>query len=129
MNAAPCGARQRRERGTAYSVTKRDGQVVEFDIQKICKAITKAFDAVENSITPSTIDLLALKVTADFEPKIRDGRVPVEDIQDSVENVLSEAGLRRRGQVLHFVPQAAEKMRSMKSTILTTRSWWTTTCT
>ena len=36
--------------------------------------------------------MLALRVTADFEPKIRDGRIAVEDIQDSVEKVLSEAG-------------------------------------
>ena len=52
-----------------YSVTKRDGQVVEFDIQKICKAITKAFDAVEKQYHPSTIDLLALKVTRTLSPR------------------------------------------------------------
>ena len=101
-----------------YSVTKRDGQVVEFDIQKICKAITKAFDAVEKQYHPSTIDLLALKVTADFEPKIRDGRVPVEDIQDSVENVLSEAGYADVAKCYILYRKQREKMRSMKSTIL-----------
>lgn len=38
------------------------------------------------------IDLLALRVTADFQNKIQDGKVTVEDIQDSVENVLIQAG-------------------------------------
>lgn len=36
--------------------------------------------------------MLALRVTAGFEPKIRDGLIAVEDIQDCVEKVLSEAG-------------------------------------
>ena len=36
--------------------------------------------------------MLALKVTADFMPKIKDGFVRVEDIQDSVESVLIQAG-------------------------------------
>ena len=101
-----------------YSVTKRDGQVVEFDIQKICKAITKAFDAVEKQYHPSTIDLLALKVTADFEPKIREGKVAVEDIQDSVENVLSEAGYADVAKCYILYRKQREKMRNMRSTIL-----------
>ena len=33
--------------------------------------------------------MLALKVTANFEPKIKDGKIKVEEIQDSVEEVLS----------------------------------------
>ena len=75
-----------------YQVIKRDGQIAEFDIKKIAVAITKAFDAVQKQYHPSIIDMLALKVTADFEPKIKDGKIAVEDIQDSVESVLSEAG-------------------------------------
>lgn len=101
-----------------YSVTKRDGQIVEFDVQKICAAITKAFDAVQRQYHPSTIDLLALKVTADFEPKIRDGRAAVEDIQDSVENVLSEAGYADVAKCYILYRKQREKMRNMKSTIL-----------
>ena len=75
-----------------YRVVKRDNSVAEFDIKKISEAIIKAFEATEKQYNSSVIDLLALKVTADFEPKIRDGRIAVEDIQDSVEQVLSEAG-------------------------------------
>ena len=75
-----------------YQVLKRDGAVVEFDIAKIRAAMEKAFDAVGKQSHPSVMDMLALRVTADFNDKIKDGKIAVEDIQDSVEHVLSEAG-------------------------------------
>lgn len=75
-----------------YNVVKRDGTVAEFDIAKISKAVTRAFEAQDKQYHPSIIDLLALKVTADFEPKIKNGAVQVEDIQDSVESVLIQSG-------------------------------------
>ena len=75
-----------------YNVIKRDGSEAEFNISKISVAIQKAFDAQNKASHPSVIDLLALKVTAHFEPKVKDGKIAVEDIQDSVEEVLSESG-------------------------------------
>ena len=75
-----------------YQVVKRDGQIADFDIAKISAAITKAFEAQKKQYHPTIIDMLALKVTADFEPKIREGLVQVEQIQDSVERVLVQAG-------------------------------------
>ena len=75
-----------------YKVIKRDGAVAEFDIAKISAAISKAFDALNKQTHPTVIDLLALKVTSDFESKIKDGLIAVEDIQDSVESVLCQAG-------------------------------------
>ena len=75
-----------------YKVVKRDGKKVEFDINKISQAITKAFEAQEKEYHPTVIDMIALKVTADFENKIKDGFIAVEDIQDSVESVLIQAG-------------------------------------
>ena len=63
-----------------YSVMKRDGAIADFDIAKISRAITKAFEAQEKQYHPSVIDLLALKVTADFEPKIKNNVIQVEDI-------------------------------------------------
>ena len=75
-----------------YQVMKRDGTLAEFNIQKIASAITKAFEARERQYHPSIIDFLALKVTADFEPKIKKDVIQVEEIQDSVESVLSQAG-------------------------------------
>ena len=75
-----------------YTVLKRDGKIVEFDLQKICEAIRMAFEAQEKQFNDNIIDFLALKVTADFEPKIKDHHIAVEDIQDSVESVLVQAG-------------------------------------
>ena len=75
-----------------YQVVKRDGKIAEFEITKISDAITKAFKALDKQYHPSVIDMLALRVTAEYEPMIRDEKIAVETIQDCVEKVLSEAG-------------------------------------
>ena len=75
-----------------YKVLKRDGITVEFDISKISAAMVKAFEALEKQYHPTVINMLALQVSADFEAKIVDGCIAVEDIQDSVEKILSESG-------------------------------------
>ena len=111
-----------------YQVTKRDGKIAEFDIQKICAAITKAFEAQEKQYHPSTIELLALKVTADFEPKVKDGRVAVEDIQDSVEKVLSEAGYADVARPISSTASSGRRSAPCTPPCWTTRRWWTTTC-
>ena len=88
-----------------YRVLKRDGSMMEFHIAKIGNAITKAFEAVGRQYHPSVIELLALRVTAEFEPKIRNDLISVEDIQDCVERVLSEAGYSdvAKAVILHLV--------------------------
>ena len=101
-----------------YQVIKRDGKIAEFNISKISAAITKAFEAQIKEYHPSVIDLLALRVTADFEDKIRDGKVAVEDIQDSVEKVLSEAGYADVAKAYILYRKQREKIRNMKSTML-----------
>ena len=101
-----------------YRVIKRDNSIADFDITKISAAITKAFDAVEKQYNQSVIDFLALKVTADFESKIKDGLIAVEDIQDSVEEVLSLAGYADVAKAYILYRKQREKLRNMKSTIL-----------
>ena len=64
------------------------------------------------------VDLLALRVTADFQGKIKDGSVHVEDIQDSVEKVLGQAGYEEAAKAFILYRKQREKMRTMKSTIL-----------
>ena len=54
--------------------------------------MTKAFEAQGQQDHPEVVELLALRVTADFQPKIRNDLIAVEDIQDSVEVVLIQAG-------------------------------------
>ena len=61
-----------------YRVEKRNGKLIDFDIQKIVNAIKMAFEATEKQYNNSMIDFLALKVTADFEPKIKDGKIKVD---------------------------------------------------
>ena len=101
-----------------YQVKKRDGKVAEFNLQKIAAAITKAFEAQEVMTHPDIIDMLALRVTADFTTKIQDGFVDVEDIQDSVESVLIQAGYSEVAKRYIIYRKQREKIRNMKSTVL-----------
>ncbi len=101
-----------------YQVVKRDNSVADFDLSKISVAISKAFDACEKQYHPSVIDLLALKVTADFEEKVANNLIAVEDIQDSVEDVLIKAGYADVAKAYILYRRQREKLRNMKSTIL-----------
>ena len=101
-----------------YQVVKRDGNVTDFNLSKISVAITKAFEATHMEYNPDIIDLLALKVTADYQKKIKDGLITVEDIQDSVENVLSKAGYADVAKAYILYRKQREKVRNLKSTVL-----------
>ncbi|WP_302952705.1 ribonucleoside triphosphate reductase [Holdemania filiformis] len=101
-----------------YKVVKRDGMITEFDISKISLAITKAFEAQQKQYHPSVIDMLALRVTADFEGKIKDDLIQVEDIQDSVESILIQSGYSDVAKAYILYRKQREKIRNMKSTIL-----------
>ena len=86
-----------------FHVIKRDGEVADFTLVKINDAIIKAFQATDMQYTNDIVDLLALRVTAEFQGKVRDGRVHVEDIQDSVEKVLEQAGYAETQKHLSFI--------------------------
>ncbi len=101
-----------------YHVRKRDNKIVDFDISKITKAIEMAFEACEVNYHPNIIDFLALKVTANFEAKIKDDLIAVEDIQDSVEEVLVQGGYAEVAKAYILYRRQREKLRSLKSTIL-----------
>ena len=101
-----------------YQVQKRDGKNVDFNIGKISDAIKMAFEAQEKQFNQSIIDFIALKVTADFEPKIKEGLISVEDIQDSVESVLVQAGYSDVAKAYILYRRQREKLRNAKSTIL-----------
>jgi len=101
-----------------YQVVKRDGQVADFNLSKISVAITKAFEATKTQYNPDTIDFLALKVTADYQNKIKDGKVTVEDIQDSVESVLGKAGYDDVAKAYILYRRQREKIRNLNTTML-----------
>ncbi len=101
-----------------YRVVKRDGKISEFNIQKIRDAIEKAFIALNKQYHPGVLDMLALRVTADFESKIKDDLITVEDIQDSAENVLSEAGFTDVAKAYILYRKQREKVRNVGSAVL-----------
>ncbi|MGI6071471.1 MAG: ribonucleoside triphosphate reductase [Lachnospiraceae bacterium] len=101
-----------------YQVLKRDGAVVDFDVSKISAALTKAFEACRKQYHPTVIDMLALRVTSDFEEKIKDGLISVEDIQDSAEKILSEAGFAEVAKAYILYRKQREKVRNVKSAML-----------
>ncbi len=101
-----------------YQVVKRDGEIVSFDISKISVAIGKAFTAMNKQYNQDIIDLLALRVTSDYESKIKDERIGVEEIQDSVESVLIKTGYADVAKCYILYRKQREKIRNLKSTIL-----------
>ncbi len=101
-----------------YNVIKRDGKIVSFDLQKISTAITQAFEACNKQYNNDIIDFLALKVTAEFEPKIENETISVEHIQDSVESVLIKAGYDDVSKAYIIYRRQREKLRNLSATIV-----------
>ncbi len=101
-----------------YDVIKRDGKTVDFKLSKISGAIQQAFDACEKQYNSDIIDFLALKVTAEFEPKITNNHITVEAIQDSVESVLIKAGYDEVAKAYILYRKQREKIRNLSATLL-----------
>ena len=101
-----------------YRVKKRDNKIGDFDISKITGAIQLAFEACETNTNQSIIDFLALKVTADFAGKVKDDLIAVEDIQDSVESVLIQAGYADVAKAFILYRRQREKLRNVKGTLV-----------
>lgn len=101
-----------------YKVRKRDGKIVPFELQKITDAIKKAFEAEETNYDDNVIDFLGLKVTADFNDKIKNNIIDIEDIQDSVEAVLSKAGYADVAKAYILYRKLHEKQRAIENTML-----------
>jgi anaerobic ribonucleoside-triphosphate reductase len=100
------------------TVTKRDGTKVPFDLTKIESAIERAFVAEHTEVTKEITELLSLRVTADFNKKIKDDTIGVEDIQDSVEIVLIQAGYIEIARSYMDYRKRHEALRQVKTTNL-----------
>jgi len=101
-----------------FKVVKRDGAICEFNLNKISGAIGKAFAATNKQYDDSILGLLVLRVTADFQNKIKDDLIHVEDIQDSAEKTLEDSGYTDVAKAYILYRKQREKIRNMKSTIL-----------
>ena len=99
-------------------VVKRDGEIAEFKLVKISEAIRKALKATKKDYSDEILELLSLRVTADFQKKMAEGQITVEDIQDSVEHVLEQAGYTDVAKAYILYRKQREKIRNMKNTIL-----------
>ncbi|MCF0140902.1 MAG: ribonucleoside triphosphate reductase, partial [Mogibacterium sp.] len=101
-----------------YRVLKRDGLEVDFNVSKISAALEAAFVACNKQYHPSVIDMLALRVTSDFEPKIKNNLITVEEIQDSAEKILSEAGYADVAKAYILYRKQREKIRNVNNAML-----------
>ena len=101
-----------------FQVKKRDGGLVEFDMSKISTAISKAFNANQVNYTADILNMLTLRVTANFSKKIKDNVISVEDIQDSVEVVLIQAGYVEVAKSYILYRKQREKVRNIANTVV-----------
>lgn len=101
-----------------YRVVKRDGKIADFDLDKIRNAVKKAFDGCNKPYADDVIDLIALRVTSNFAPKVHDHLIGVEDIQDSVERVLSDAGYADVAKAYILYRRQHENLRNIQNTTL-----------
>ena len=101
-----------------YRVVKRDGRIVDFQIEKIANAMKQAFAATGTNYTDSVIDFLAVMVTADFQEDIKDELIHIEDVQDSVESVLSKGGYENVAKAYILYRKQHENLRNVSDTIL-----------
>ena len=101
-----------------FQVKKRDGALVDFDMSKISVALSKAFNACKVDYTADILNMLTLRVSADFSKKIKDGVISVEDVQDSVEVVLIQAGYVEVAKAYILYRKQREKVRNIKGTMV-----------
>lgn len=101
-----------------YKVRKRTGECVDFDISRITGAVRKAFEATDTQYSEDIIDFISLKVTSDYLPMIHDGAIDIEDIQNSVERVLSLSGYEKVAKAYILYRKNREKLRDTGKSIL-----------
>ena len=99
-------------------VIKRDGEIADFNLGKITEAIKKAFKATKKDYNNEILELLSLRVTADFQNKMKDGKISVEQIQDSAEHVLEETGYTDVAKAYILYRDKRSRSRDMKSILL-----------
>ncbi|MBR1454851.1 MAG: ribonucleoside triphosphate reductase [Lachnospiraceae bacterium] len=105
-----------------FVVSKRNGEIVDFNIQKIKDAIEKAFIACKRETHPSIIDDLAQRTAAAFGAKIKNGVITVEEIQDSVEEVLIKYDYGDVAKAYIIYRKKHEDIRKTKETLLNYKS-------
>ena len=101
-----------------FKVSKRDGSIVDFEMSKITDAIEKAFVATDKSYSRDMLELVSLRVTANFQNKVKDGVISVEDIQDTVEETLIQTGYAEVAKAYILYRKQREKIRNLNSSLI-----------
>jgi ribonucleoside-triphosphate reductase len=101
-----------------YQVLKRTGETVDFDIKKIENAIVRAFVATGKNYNEDVIQMLALRASSRFSDKVKDGKVSIEDIQDSVETILAQAGYEDVAKAYILYRKQHENVRQASQTLV-----------
>ena len=101
-----------------YRIKKRDGSIAAFDLNKIKNAIQAAFDATNTPYSDEILDMLTLRVTADFGTKVKDGLISVEDVQDSVEVVLIQTNYVHVAKAYILYRKQHQSIREVASTVI-----------
>ena len=99
-------------------ILKRNGNVEPFDIQKIERAIEKAFIAEHKVYSNDVIQMLALRTVAIFNGKAKNETIGVEDVQDAVEIALVQAGFVDVAKSYIIYRKQHQNLRDMKNTQL-----------
>ena len=98
-------------------IRKRDGRVVDFDQEKITKAVWAAAQAVGGR-DRSLAERLSDQVVAILEQRFPAKTPTVENVQDIVEKVLIEDGHARTAKAYILYRKQHESLRKIKTTFL-----------
>jgi ribonucleoside-triphosphate reductase len=100
------------------SIRKRDGSLQDFNLEKISKAIEKAFMADHKFYNDDIINMLSLRVVAQMNSKINNDVIDIEDVQDAVEVTLIQAGYVDVARSYILYRKARANLREQKQTDL-----------
>ena len=99
------------------SIRKRDGRLVDFEVDKIAGALYKAFSACFDKVELKKVYAIAHDVEKRLEEK--ESTLPtVELVQDTVEEILIEEGYVRVAKAYILYRDKRSRSRDMKSILL-----------
>jgi ribonucleoside-triphosphate reductase len=99
-------------------IKKRDGKIVDFEIDKIQKAIQKAFDATESAYNQDILQLLSLRAVSKSQSQIKDHVIDIEILQDNVEEVLEESGFTEVAKAYIIYRKQHQNLRELSKDML-----------
>ena len=99
-------------------IVKRDGEIVDFDPDKIVEAIARAGLATEE-FKHDRAKQLADKAVKRAQETIKQRTPSVEQIQDIVENILMESAFKKTAKAYITYRQERNRTREAKSNLMT----------